>query len=145
MRNETWLRMLSGFVLVGVFAAGALFGAGLLRWTERDPERLPPPPPHGGPVLKMQEELGLDDAQMRALQTIMDKHRLELASLMRETQGKVRDVLFSIEDELRPQLREDQVKRLEEWRATRPPLPMPGLDGPPPGRPPFRGPPGGPP
>lgn len=148
MRNETWLRMLSGFVLVGVFAAGALFGAGLLRWTQRDPDRLPPPPPPGGgPVMRMQEELALDDAQMRTLQTIMDKHRLELASLMRETQGRVRDVLFSIEEELRPQLRPEQVKRLEQWRATRPPPPMPGLDGPPgpPGRRPFGPPPGGPP
>jgi hypothetical protein len=150
MRNETWLRMLSGFVLVGVFAAGALFGAGLLRWTEREPQGLPPPPLHaGGPMLKMQEELALDDTQMRALQTIMDKHRLELASLMRDTQGKVRDVLFSIEEDLRPSLREDQVKRLEQWRATRPPPPMPGLDGPPPGGPPgrrpFGPPPGGPP
>jgi len=142
--------MLSGFVLVGVFAAGALFGAGLLRWTQREPERLPPPFPRaGGPVHKMQEELALDDAQMRALQTIMDNHRGELASIMHDTQGRVRDVLFAIEDDLKPQLRPDQVKRLEHWRATRPPPPMPGFDGPPPGGPPgrpgFGPPPGGPP
>jgi hypothetical protein len=138
-------------VLVGVFAAGALFGAGLLRWTEREPERLPPPfARFGGPIEKMREELALDANQTQALQTIMDNHRLELAAIMRGTQKQVRDVLFAIEDDLRPKLREDQVKRLEEWRATRPPLPMPGLDGPPggppfgrPGGPPF-GPPGGP-
>jgi hypothetical protein len=152
MRNETWLRMLSGLVLVGVFAAGALFGAGLLRWTQREPERLPPPPPPGfagGPVEKMRQELVLDEAQMRQLQDIMQKHRPELASIMQDTQGRVRDVLFAIEDELRPQLRPDQIKRLEQWRATRPPPPMPGLDGPPPGGPPgrrpFGPPPGGPP
>jgi hypothetical protein len=143
MRNETWLRMLSGFVLVGVFAAGALFGAGLLRWTQRDPQRLPPPPPMhpggpgGPPVEKMRQELALDDAQMRALQDIMQKHRSELDALMRGTQAKVRDVLFSIEEDLRPQLRPDQVKRLEQWRATRPPPPMPGFGGPPPGGPPL--------
>ena len=32
MRNESWLRLMSSLVLVGVFAAGALFGAGLMRW-----------------------------------------------------------------------------------------------------------------
>jgi hypothetical protein len=149
MRNETWLRMLSGIVLVAVFAAGALFGAGLLRWTQRDPERLPPPPmKHGGPVEKMKQELALDEAQMRALQEIMQRKRPELDEIMRTTQGKVRDVLFAIEDELRPELRPDQIKRLEDWRATRPPPPVPGLDGPPPppGSPPHHRPPhGGPP
>jgi hypothetical protein len=97
----------------------------------------------------MQEELALDDKQMQALQTIMDNHRLQLSAIMRDTQGKVRDVLFAIEEDLRPQLRPDQVKRLEQWRATRPPPPMPGFDGPPPGGPPggpdFGPPPGGPP
>lgn len=151
MRNETWLRMLSGFVLVGVFAAGALFGAGLLRWTQREPDRLPPPPPPmmagGGPVEKMHQVLALDDAQMQALHDIMQRHRPELDAIMHGTQAKVRDVLFAIENDLVPQLRPDQVKKLEEWRATRPPPPMPGLDGPPGGppggRPPF--PPPGPP
>jgi hypothetical protein len=138
MRNETWLRMLSGFVLVGVFAAGALFGAGLLRWTQHAPERLPPPPHHGGPggppVEKMRHELALDDNQMRVLDDIMQKHRTELETVMRSTQQRVRVVLFAIEDELRPHLRPDQVKRLEDWRATRPPPPMPGFH--PPGGPP---------
>jgi hypothetical protein len=154
MRNETWLRMLSGFVLVGVFAAGALFGAGLLRWTQNPPERLPPPPHHGGPggpggpggrSEKMRHELALDESQMRALDDIMQKHRVELETIMRSTQSRVRVILFAIEDELRPHLRPDQVKRLEDWRATRPPPPMPGLDGPPPhGPPPHGPPPGGP-
>jgi hypothetical protein len=87
----------------------------------------------------MRQELVLDDTQTRALHDIMQKHRPQLDSLMHDTQARVRDVLFSIEDELRPQLRPDQVKRLEQWRATRPPPPMPGLGGPPPGGPPPGG------
>lgn len=144
MRNEAWLRMLSGFVLVGVFGAGALFGAVLLRWTHHAPEQLPPSQHHGGPVEKMRQELALDDAQARALQDIMQAHRADLDAIMRSTQDKVRDVLFAIEEELRPQLRADQVKRLAQWRATRPPPPMPGIDGPPPHRGPPPPPPGGP-
>src|SRR5262245_37820435 len=134
MRSESWLRLMSGLVLVGVFAAGALFGAGLMRWT-REPQRALPPP-HGGPSVAMTRELALDREQVEKLQTIADAHRGELETIARATQGKVRDVLFAIEDELRPHLRTDQVKRLEQWRARRPPPPM---------GPPGMGPPGGPP
>src|SRR5512141_2736401 len=80
MRNETVLRMLSGFVLVGVFAAGALFGAGLLRWTQQEPQRLPPPPPGmgGGPGEKMRQELALDEQQSRQLDQILRSHEHDL-------------------------------------------------------------------
>ncbi|HSD87237.1 MAG TPA: hypothetical protein VLB44_06970 [Kofleriaceae bacterium] len=161
MRNETVLRMLSGFVLVGVFAAGALFGAGLLRWTQQDPQGLPPPPPGmggpppgmsgppgGGPVERMRQELGLDDAQAKKLGEIIASHDRDVQDITRDAQGKLRDVLLSIEEELRPHLRPDQVERLEEWRKHRPPPPMPGMGPPPPGMgppPPGVGPPGGPP
>ena len=51
MRSESWLRLMSGLVLVGIFAAGALFGAGLMKWTAPAPQQLPASPPHGGPVM----------------------------------------------------------------------------------------------
>ena len=134
MRNESWLRLMSGLVLVGVFAAGALFGAGLMHWrgpVDR-PERIGPP--RGGPIDAMIHELALDTTQTDALRAIETKHRGELDAIVRATQPKVRDVLFAIEDELRPQLRADQIQKLEAWRARRPPLPPPGM-GPPGGRP----------
>jgi hypothetical protein len=142
MRSESWLRLMSGLVLVGVFAAGTLFGAGLMKWTPPARDRLPPSP-HGGPIEAMTRELSLDRDQVAKLQAIADAHRGELDQIARSTQGRVRDVLYSIEDELRPQLRADQVKRLEDWRAHRgPPPPPPGVGPPPP--PPGMGPPGGP-
>jgi len=128
MRNELSLRMLSGFVLVGVFAAGALFGAGLIRWTHAPPDRLPPHPP--GPVIAMKHELSLDASQAQKLDAIMESHRGELEVIMRDAQGRTRDVLYAIEAELVPSLRPEQVKALEAWRARRPPPPMPGM-GPP--------------
>jgi hypothetical protein len=125
--------MLSGFVLVGVFAAGALFGAGLLRWTQREPERLPELAPRG-PLAAMKRELSLDAQQMARLDAIMTAHRGQLEVIMRDAQGRTRDVLMAIENELVPALRPEQVKALEAWRAHRPPPPMgpPGM-GPPPG------------
>jgi hypothetical protein len=128
MRNEMSLRMLSGFVLVGVFAAGALFGAGLFRWTSAAPDRLPPRP--GGPMHAMKRELSLDDQQMQKLDAIMASHRGQLEVIMRDAQGRTRDVLMAIEAELMPSLRPEQIKALETWRARRPPPPMPGM-GPP--------------
>src|SRR4051812_23241937 len=109
MRNDSWLRLMSGLVLVGVFAAGALFGAGLMRWRgpDRD-EHLGPP--RGGPVEAMIHELALDATQTDALRAIEAKHRGELDAILRTTQPKVRAVLFAIEDELRPLLRADQVQ-----------------------------------
>ena len=140
MRNESWLRLMSGLVLVGVFAAGALFGAGIMRWAG-PPARPPWPPPHAGPIEAMTRELALDADQQTKLRTIADAHRDELDAIGRTAQGKVRDVLFAIEDELRPSLRPEQVKRLEDWRAhRRPPPPPPGM-GPPPGGPPPGAPP----
>lgn len=127
MRTEAWLRLMSGIVLVLVFAAGVLFGAGLMRWTGS------PPPPQGapGPIDMMTHELGLDADQIARLRAIADVHRGELEGIMREAQPKIRSVLFAIEDELRPHLRPEQIQRLEQWRAHRPPPPMPGM-GPPP-------------
>jgi hypothetical protein len=125
MRSESWLRLMSGMVLVGVFAAGALFGAGLLRWTVSPPR---PPRPEHGPIEAMTRELALDADQVEALHAIAGAHRGDLDAIMRETQPRVRAVLFAIEDELRPRLRADQIRKLEDWRAHRgapPPPPLP--------------------
>ncbi|MEP6859544.1 MAG: periplasmic heavy metal sensor [Deltaproteobacteria bacterium] len=114
--RDSWVRLLSGLVLLGVFAAGTLFGAGLMRWHPPGP-----PPPHGGPIDAMIHELSLDDAQITALHEIERAHRGELDQIAREAQPRVRAVLFAIEDELRPHLRAAQVQALERWRKTRPP------------------------
>jgi hypothetical protein len=116
---------MSGLVLVVVFAAGALFGAGLMRW--QGPDR---PPPPGGPIEAMTHELELDGDQIAALRAIERTHRPELEAIARSTQPRVREVLFAIEDELRPELRPDQLHKLEAWRARRPPPGPPGPPGP---------------
>jgi hypothetical protein len=150
MRNESWLRLMSGLVLVGVFAAGTLFGAGLMKWTAPPPARLPPPHgmPHGGPIEAMTRELALTDAQVKRTIDIIASHHKDLEAIAHRTQGEVRDVMFAIENDLLPELSVEQQKRLEEWRKRRPPIPMgppgmgpPGMGPPPPGMGP---PPGGP-
>lgn len=137
MRNESWLRLMSSLVLVGVFAAGALFGAGLMRWmAPHAPHDRPPPP--AGPIEAMTHELDLDAQQRDQLRAIAQAHEPELAAIMHETQPRIRAVLDAIEHDMTPHLRPDQLEKLEQWRARRPPPPMPGM-GPPPGGPPPGG------
>ena len=146
MRTEAWLRLMSALVLVGVFAAGAVFGAGLQRWTRPPEVRLPGPggrPPHvgGGAEQAMTRELGLDATQIERLHALTDARRGELDAITRDVQGRVRDVLHTIEEDLRASLRPDQIEKLAAWRARRPPPPGGGMGPPPPGGPPPGGPP----
>ncbi|HTJ44378.1 MAG TPA: hypothetical protein VL463_19880 [Kofleriaceae bacterium] len=135
-------RLLGAIVLAGMFAAGAVFGVGLAKWSAppaRD-DRRPPPPGMGPPPASevMIRELALDDAQIETLRSIERSHKGELDAIVRDTVPRVKAVLDQIEEELRPHLRPDQIRRLEDWRKRRPPPPMPGM--PPPGMPPPPGP-----
>ena len=144
MRSESWLRLMSGLILVGVFAAGTLFGAGLMRLHAPAVAPVDGPMmgrPRGGPVEVMRRELSLDAEQDRKLQEIVGAHRGELDSIGRSAQETVRRIMFAIEDELRPHLSAEQVQRLETWRTRRPPMGPPGM-GPPGMGPSGMGPPG---
>jgi hypothetical protein len=134
-------QLVGALLLAGMFAAGAVFGVGVARWSAPSAagERGHQPGPPGGPVDAMIHELDLDADQIATLRSIEAKHRPELDAIVRDTVPRVRDVLFAMEHELEPSLRPDQLAKLAAWRARRPPPPVPGL--PPPGGPPPGGPP----
>ena len=128
------VRLLGALLLVGVFAAGAVFGVGLTRWSHPDQPPGPPPRrPPGGPIPAMIHELRLDPEQIQALEQIHLAHRGKLDAIARETMPRVRAVLDAIEHELEPRLRPEQLELLEAWRKRRPPPPMPGMGWRPPG------------
>ena len=132
-------RLLGAVVLAAMFAAGAVFGVGLARWSAPPRPDHPPGPPGGPPPVEvMSHELDLDAALIATLRSFEASHRRELDAIVRDTIPRVKAVLDTMESELRPQLRPDQVQRLEDWKARRPPPPMPGMPPPPGG-------PGGPP
>jgi hypothetical protein len=138
------VRILGALMLVGVFAAGAVFGAGLSRWSHPDQPPGPPPRrPPGGPIPAMIHELRLDPEQIEALEQIHLAHRGKLDAIARETIPRVRAVLDAIEHELEPRLRPDQLELLEAWRKRRPPPALPGMGRPlhPPPHPPLGPPP----
>ncbi len=133
-------RILSIVILLGVFAAGAVFGAGLVR--THAPERGGPPPMPPGPAERLIHHLQLTPAQAEELHRIERAHRDELDRLMKETMPKIRAVMDAVENELRPVLTEEQRTRLDELQRDRPPPPPfgPPPFGPPPGH--HRPPPG---
>jgi len=150
LESQARVRLVGALVLVGVFAAGSVFGVGIARWSQpAQPHDLPPRrPPPGGPVQAMIHELRLDRAQIEALEQIDRAHRGELDAIAKETMPRVRAVLEAMERDLAPRLRPDQLELLEAWRKRRPPPrllgpggpggpgPGPGLDRPAPPSPP---------
>jgi hypothetical protein len=120
MRGESWLRLMSGLVLAGVFAAGTLFGVGIVRLTSRATTSSPAVQ-RSGPIEAIKHELALDAQQRGALDAITAARHAELEGIGRETQHRVRKLLFAIEDELASKLRPDQVEKLSQWRKNRGP------------------------
>src|SRR5215831_19018471 len=83
-----WLALL---VLIGVFAGGALAGAGTARVAS--PPLLPPP------LLTFREELGLSPDQQMHVREIEQRHHPELVAILRPIFPKVRAISDQIEAE----------------------------------------------
>jgi hypothetical protein len=138
------LHLWTALVLVAVFLAGGVTGAGLV-WTARphDPRPAGPRPRLEGlpgPIA----ELGLTPDQAARARAIFESHRAELQAAIEESFPRVRAVQDRVDAELRALLTPEQAARFDELRKRRPPLRLPGFDGPPPRGPP-QGPPDGPP
>lgn len=137
------VRFLTAGLLLGTFAAGAAFGAGLLvAMGPRPPPGThgfgagPPPPPGPLPL----GDLGLSPTQDQEARKILERHRPALEAILRDSFPRVRVENEAIEREIRLILTDAQRQRLDQIKAARPPRPPPGT----PGGPPF-GPPPGPP
>ncbi|HUK66977.1 MAG TPA: hypothetical protein VLV17_09140 [Anaeromyxobacteraceae bacterium] len=139
------IHLASGLIILGVFLAGALAGAGVLAFMRpaHSPfwpppaERLPPP----------LSELHLSPEQRTKAQAIAEKYRPELEAVLAASFPRIREVEEKMDREMRGLLTEAQAKEFDALRARappgrgpRPPGP-PGLGPPPPGGPPPFGPP----
>lgn len=142
----TRIRLLTAALLVGTFAAGTAFGAGLITAIAprppmgfaNGPPRPPPPPPGPLPL----GELDLSEAQREQARVIIEKHRPALEAILRESFPRMRAENEQIEKEIRAILTDEQQKKLDALHAARPPRPPPGGPpglGPPPPPPPPPG------
>ena len=142
------LHLWTALVLLGVFLAGGATGAGLV-WALRphDPRPAAPRPRLGGLPGPL-AELGLTPEQAAKARAVFESHRAELQAAVEESFPRVRAVQDRVDAEIRALLTPEQAARFDELRRRRPPLRLPGFDGPPPGGPrgrPPDGAPGGPP
>lgn len=137
-RGSRRVRLVTGLVLAGVFAAGTISGLGLARWL--GPRARPPP---GPPIMRAFHQLELSAEQQHRTREILESHRPELEAILRESFPRVRAINEQVSEELRAILTPEQARRLAEIERQLPPETHPPGSPPPMGeRPPQgRGPP----
>lgn len=126
-RSETSpqkVQILTALVLVGVFAAGNITGAGLFWWFSPAPRFNfnRPSPGLPGPF----GELGLSKENERKVLQILEKHHPELEAVLQETFPKARLVFDKIDKEMSVFLTPEQRKKLEQFKQRKPPFPPMG-------------------
>lgn len=117
-------------VVVALFTAGLATGLAVPPLLFRPMHR-----PHGPPPWLA--ELELSASQRASAESIFERHRADVDSIMREAFPKIRARNEQMEQELKAMLSPEQARMLEEIRKRRPPPPLPPgqgpmLDGPPP-------------
>lgn len=105
------VRLVTVLLLVGVFAAGALTGAGIYDWAM--PRRSLPP------FRRFVDELRLSPDQATRAREIGERHRVELEAVFRETQPRISAIQEEMEGELRTILNEEQRGRLDRFQERR--------------------------
>jgi Spy/CpxP family protein refolding chaperone len=127
------LHLWSGLIILGVFLAGAVAGAGVFAWLRPPPPPMMGPPPPGE-LPRPLRELNLTAEQREKAKAIFERHRATVEALIQESFPRVRAAQEQMDRELRAILTEEQARKFDELQARRPPRPPggPGLGGPPP-------------
>jgi Spy/CpxP family protein refolding chaperone len=120
------VRLLTILVLVATFVLGGFTGAAVGHALRRSGHRPPSPFP------MLIRELGLTPEQDAKARAIFDAHAPALEAIAKDTFPRVRAINEAMEQELRAVLTPEQIRKLDELLAHRPPR-LPGGRGFPPG------------
>lgn len=141
-RGRVRLQLATAAVILATFVLGLASGVGLARLL--GPPH-PPPPPLGGPPGDPIAELDLTPEQRARVEAIRERYRPDLEAVLREGFPRMRALHERMREEVRAVLEPEQLRRLDELEARRPPRPPggPGPHSPPPpwGPPPLPPPP----
>ncbi len=133
------IHLWSGLIVLSVFLAGAVAGAGVFAWLRPNPPSPPLPP---GRLRAHLSELGLTAEQQEQANAILEKHRIAVEATLKETFPRVRAAQEQMEHEVRAVLTAAQAKKLDEIESRPRPAGGPRHHGPPGSFPPpvgFRG------
>ncbi len=131
------IHLLTALLIVGTFAAGAVTGAGIVRWFAPAAPRAESPPPL--PAARLPREIRLTPEQDEKARAIGERYRPELDKIASELRPRVRSVQDRMEAELRAILSPEQRTQLAEVEERRRHPPVAGVAPPPPGPPPPAG------
>src|ERR1041384_8122211 len=95
------VRVVTALVIVGVFASGAVVGAGIYRWGSSLGPAEGVPRGQGAAVWLPLEELELSPEQDAQVAAIMNRHRGELEAVVRESFPRVRAINEQMQKEVR--------------------------------------------
>jgi Spy/CpxP family protein refolding chaperone len=118
-------RVLTALIIVGVFASGAVVGAGIYRWASSGGPGAEVPHGHGAALWIPPGELDLSPEQHVQVSRIVDRHRLELEATVRESFPRVRAINEKMQKELKEVLTPEQQKKFELLRRRGPLGPTP--------------------
>lgn len=118
------VRVLTALIVAGVFSSGAIVGAGIYRWGSG---AAAPAEAHGhGVGLWMPvEELELSPEQYAKVSAIVERGRLELDAVVRESFPRVRAIDEQMQKEVKAVLTPEQQKKLEDLKRRGPVGPTP--------------------
>lgn len=118
------IRVLTALVIVGVFASGAVVGAGIYRWgASSGPAAVAQG--HGAALWIPPDELDLTPEQRAKVSHIVDRHRFELEAVVRESFPRVRAINEQMLAEVSAVLTPEQRVKLEQLQQRGPSGPTP--------------------
>jgi len=118
------VRILTALIVAGVFSSGAVVGAGIYRWGSGAASS---EEPHGRGVGLWipAEELDLTPEQYAKVSAIVERRRLELEAVVRESFPRVRAINEQMQNEVKEVLTPEQQKKFEELKKRGPVGPTP--------------------
>jgi Spy/CpxP family protein refolding chaperone len=119
------IRVLTALIIAGVFTSGAVVGAGIYRWGSAGGPSAKVPHGHGAALWSLPDELALTPEQQTKVARILDRHRLALETIVRESFPRVRAIDEQMQKEVKGVLTPEQQKKFEELKKRGPLGPTP--------------------
>jgi|SRR4051812_45561554 Spy/CpxP family protein refolding chaperone len=119
------IRIVTALIIAAVFLSGALVGAGIYRWGSSAGLSGDMPHGQGAAVWLPLEELDLTPEQDAKVSAVMDRHRVELDAIVRESFPRVRAINAQVQKEVRDLLTPEQQKNFDELKRRGPMGPTP--------------------